>query len=154
MILVDTNLLLYATDKSNQRHGAARAWLESKFADGTGVAFTWVALLGFIRIVTNPRIMPNRFSIADAVNHVSVWLSQPGSQLVGPTTSHWHHLQAMLQAAPQGGNLTTDAHLAALAVEHACELCTADGDFSRFPGLKWRNPLSAAQTGSEPRSAA
>lgn len=147
MILVDINLLLYATDKSSTRHKAARAWLEGRFADGTEIAFTWVVLLGFIRLATNPRVMPNALSMADAMPRVTAWLAQPGARLVGPTVSHWHHLQVMLQAAPQGGNLTTDAHLAALAVEHDCELHTADGDFSRFPGLKWRNPLTGAQSG-------
>ena len=141
MTLVDINLLIYATDKSNARHDAARAWLEARFGDGTEIAFTWIVLLGFIRLATNPRVMPNPLSMADAVSRVSAWLAQPASRLVGPTTSHWLHLQAMLHAAPQGGNLTTDAHLAALAFEYQAELHSTDTDFARFPGLRWRNPL-------------
>ena len=146
MILVDTNLLNYATDKSNLRHDAARSWLEGQFTGRTVVVFAWVALLDFIRITTNPRAMPNCFSMLAATSYVSTWLSHPNSRLVGPTSNHWQRLQTMLQSAPKGGNLTTDAHLAAPAVEHDCELCTADGDFRRFPGLKWRNPLTAAPT--------
>ena len=148
MILLDTNLLIYATDKSNQRHRAARAWLERRLTDGSEVGFAWVALLGFIRITTNPRVMPNSFSVADAIGHVSAWLANPGARILGPTPAHWKQLQTMLTSVGTGGNLTTDAHLAALALEHGAEFCTADGDFSRFPGLKWRNPLAAAQTGA------
>ena len=148
MILVDTNLLIYATDKANERHFAARTWLEAQLVGDAGVAFTWVALLGFIRVSTNRRIMPNPLTMAEAVDRVSAWLAHGKSRLVGPTLDHWPHLQTMLWAAPQGGNLTTDAHLAAVAVEHDCELCSADGDFSRFPGLKWRNPLASAQMGA------
>ncbi len=149
MILVDTNLLIYATDKSNQRHDAVRAWLEQRLTGGGEVGFAWIALLGFIRITTNFRVMRNCFSIAQAISHVSAWLANPGARIIGPTAAHWQQLQTMLRSAGTGGNLTTDAHLAALAAEHDCELCAADGDFSRFAGLKWRNPLKAAHTKAE-----
>ena len=144
--LVDNNLLIYATDRSNQRHAAARAWLEGELAVGAELAFAWSTLLGFIRITTNPRIMPKHLAVPEAIRHVTAWLSQANTRLISPGAGHWSHLQRMLLAAPHGGNWTTDAHLAALALEHDCELCTADGDFTCFPGLKWHNPLSGMRS--------
>jgi hypothetical protein len=82
------------------------------------------------------------------VNSVESWLQQPCVQVLQPGESHWRHLQTMLASAGTGGNHVMDAHLAALAVKHDCELCTADGDFSRFPGVKWRNPFAPLRPGA------
>jgi len=105
------------------------------------VCLCWTVLNAFIRIGTNPRVFENPLTLEQAVARVESWLAQPCVRIVKPTESHWEHFKTMLIAGQAGGNLTTDAHLAALAMEHGCELNSTDRDFSRFRGLRWRNPL-------------
>ena len=148
MILVDINLLVYASNTRAPQHAAARAWWEEQLSGANPVGLAWQVLLGFIRITTHPKILPVPLTVAEARSRVAGWLRQPCVQVLQPTENHWHQLRLMPAAAGTGGNLVMDAHLAALAVEHACELCTADGAFSRFPGVKWRKPLDLASTGA------
>ena len=148
MILVDINLLVYATNTRAPQHPAAHAWWEQQLSGENPVGLAWQVLLGFIRITTHPKILPVPLTLAEAGSRVDGWLLQPCVQVLQPAENHWHQLRLMLDVAGSGGNLVMDAHLAALAVEHDCELCTADGDFSRFPGVKWRKPLDLASTGT------
>jgi len=143
LILVDANLLLYAEDRGSPAHGAARAWWDERLSGEEPVCLCWPVLLAFLRIGTNRRVFAKPFSVAEAVARVRSWLDQPCVRLVQPTERHREILFRMLHAGQAAANLVPDAHLAALAVEHGCVLMSTDADFSRFPGLKWKNPLKA-----------
>ena len=141
MIVPDVNLLLHAHDSLSRRHEAARDWWET-LMNGTGsVGLPWVAILGFIRIATNPKILENPLDVTSACARVRSWLGRPQTVLIHPGDRHADILFDLLEAAGSAGNLTTDAHLAALAIEHQAELHSTDADMARFPGLQWLNPL-------------
>jgi toxin-antitoxin system PIN domain toxin len=142
VILIDANVLLYAYNASGPRHPKARAWLETALAGPTPVRLAWVTVLAFVRIGTNPRAFAQPMSIADATATVSSWLAQPTVSLLEPTERHWEILEPLLVTAQARGDLVTDAHLAALAIEHGAALCTTDRDFARFPGLRTIDPLA------------
>lgn len=132
----DVNVLLYAVNADSSQHALANAWMERAFAEPAGVGFAWVALLGFIRIATRPGIFPNPLSIDDALGLVDDWLNHPHARILNPTERHSILLARLLIGVGQGGNLTTDAHLAAIAIEHGATLATFDRDLERFPGLQ------------------
>jgi toxin-antitoxin system PIN domain toxin len=139
--LPDVNLLLYAIDEASPFHAPAREWLEAALSGTEAVAFTWAVLLGFIRIATNPAAFEQPLAAGEAFDYVDGWLAQPVAMVIHPTDSHAATLRGLLEQLSTAGNLTSDAHLAALAIEHGAELCSSDNDFSRFEGLRWRNPL-------------
>ena len=141
MILVDANLLLYAEDQLGPHHEQARAWWDSRLSGSAPVCLCWPVLNAFIRIGTNPRVFDQPLMMAQAVARVQSWLDQPCTRLVNPTERHWIVFQQMLIEGQAAANLASDAHLAALALEHGCTLMSTDADFSRFPGIQWRNPL-------------
>ena len=142
MRLTDVNLLLYALDATAPRHRAARRWLEEQLSGTETFAFTWVVLLAFMRLGTSPRVFQRPLEPAEAFDIVDGWLAQPCATVIHPTDRHSAVLRELLEPLGTAGNLTTDAHLAALAIEHGAELCSCDADFSRFPGLRWRDPLA------------
>lgn len=142
MILVDANLLLYAYHPRSGQHLASRAWLEGVLSGPERVHFAWFTLWAFLRISTNPRVFARPLSAAEAEAAVSSWLAQPASSILEPGERHWEILRVLLREGQTVGPLVMDAALAALAIEHGATLHTTDRDFSRFPGLKWRNPLS------------
>lgn len=142
MKLPDSNLLLHAFDESSPRHAFARRWLEELLSGRETVAFTWVVLLAFLRLSTNPAIFERTLGVEEALDVIDGWLAQPSATVVHPTDRHPAVLRDLLEPLGVAGNLTTDAHLAALAIEHGAELCSADADFSRFPGLRWVDPLA------------
>jgi len=141
MILVDANLLLYAEDQQSPRHKAARLWWDEQLSGTAQVCLCWTILCAFIRISTNPRIFKYPLSIDQSVSRVQSWLDQPCIRLIYPTERHWVVLQQLLVDSQAVANLVSDAHLAALAIEHNCELFSTDSDFARFPKVKWRNPI-------------
>jgi toxin-antitoxin system PIN domain toxin len=141
--LPDVNLLLYAADETAPAHGPALAWVESTLSGTETVAFAWVVLLGFVRLSTNPRSFGRPWDAGKALDVVDGWLAQPCVTVVHPTDRHAAVLRDLLTPLGTAGNLTTDAHLAALAVEHGATLCSCDNDFSRFAGLRWVDPLRA-----------
>lgn len=141
MKLPDVNLLLYAIDDRSPRHSQARAWLEEVLSDVETVAFAWVTLLAFVRLSTNPAVFVQPFDVRDALDVVDGWLDQPSTVIVDPTDRHATVLRELLRPLGTAGNLTTDAHLAALAIEHGAVLCSCDSDFGRFSGLRWEDPL-------------
>lgn len=142
MILPDINVLIYAYDLGSRHHERARAWWEDALSGTELVALAWAAVLGFIRITTHRAVYANPWPVDEALGHVDSWLAQPNVRVVHPTSHHAERLAALLCEVGTGGNLTTDAHLAALAMEHGCTLCSTDTDFARFSGLSWRNPLA------------
>lgn len=141
MKLPDLNLLIYAIDEEAAPHAKARVWLEEVLSGTESVAFAWAVLLGFVRISTNPVVLENPLSAAEALDYVEGWLEQPVADVVHPTPGHASLLRELLEPTGAAGNLTSDAHLAALAIEHGAELCSCDTDFARFTGLRWVNPL-------------
>ena len=143
MIIADANLLLYAYNPSAAQHEKARRWLEQTIAGPEMLGLPWTTILAFLRIGTNPRAFPHPLTIAEAVSIVAEWLDQPGVRVLEPTERHWAALSPLLISAQVKGPLVTDAHLAALAIEHGATLCSSDGDFSRFPALRWSNPLAS-----------
>jgi uncharacterized protein len=149
MTLVDLTLLMTAVNSRAPMHKAARAWWEEKLNSAEEIGLSWLVVLGFIRLTTNEKIMPEPLLLADAVAMVDEWLRRPNVKLVQVTAQHWNILQNMLHAVGHGAALTMDAHLACLAIEHDAEIATADEDFSHFPGLKWRNPLKTAESSAE-----
>lgn len=142
MKITDVNLLLYAVDESGHRHDRARSWLEDQLSGSETFAFAWTVLLAFLRLSTNPRVFDHPLEVSEALNLIDQWLSQPPSTVIHPTERHAAVLRELLEPLGTGGNLTTDAHLAALAIEHGAELCSSDSDFSRFSGLVWIDPLN------------
>jgi toxin-antitoxin system PIN domain toxin len=143
VILVDVNILLYACNTASSQSATARAWLDQNLTGSVGVGMPWVTLLGFLRLVTNSRVVAHPFTIAAAWQQVSAWLACEAAWIPQPTERHADVLAELLALPGMQGNLVTDAHLAALAIEHGLTLCSTDGDFARFPGLQWRNPLTA-----------
>ena len=141
MILVDVNLLIYATQPESPHHQRARRWLGQRLAGPARVGLPWATVLGFLRLVTMPRSWNRAVTVDDAVAVVERWLAAPAVWVPTPTERHAEILAGLLRAVGRGGKLVPDAHLAALAIEHGLILCSTDGDFARFPGLRWENPL-------------
>ncbi len=142
MVLVDANLLVYAHVGSMQQNSRARSWLDSRLNGATRVGLPWPSLLSFVRLVSNPRIFENPESVRAAWKQVEAWLECPRVWLPAPTAEHATILGSLLRDTVTRANLVPDAHLAALAIEHGLVLCSTDGDFARFAGLRWENPLS------------
>jgi toxin-antitoxin system PIN domain toxin len=140
MILPDANVLLYAVNRSSDQHEAALRGLMQGFDDPRGVAFAWVTLLAFLRLSTRRGIFPRPLPADDALRVAGHWLGHPNAQVVHPGEWHLDILGRLLAAAGTAGNLTTDAHLAALAIEHGATVLTFDRDFARFDGLRWTMP--------------
>lgn len=134
----DVNVLLYAVNRDCAQHEAARQWLEGSFDRPSGIGFAWAALLGFVRIATRAGIFARPLPLEDALGVVDAWLGHPASRVLHPTDAHASILGRLLIGAGAAGNLVSDAHLAALAIEHGAELGSFDRDFGRFSGLRWR----------------
>ena len=141
MILIDANLLIYAANKDAPLYRAARRWLEAALSGPESVALSWSVLLAFLRLTTRPGIFQRPLVPRDAFEVIDNWLAQPAVVIVEPTSQHLRVLRDLLLPFGTAGNLTSDAHLAALAIEHGAELCSCDADYARFPRLRWRNPL-------------
>ena len=142
MILVDANLLVYAHVTSFPQHARAHEWLDERINATARVALPWPSLLAFVRIVSNPRIFHRPTSVSAAWRQVESWLATESVWVPLPTERHQRVLAPLIQKAEGRANLVPDAHLAALAIEHGLVLCSTDGDFARFDGLAWRNPLA------------
>jgi hypothetical protein len=143
MILVDANLLIYAVVPQLPQHAAARAWLEARLNGTAAVGLPWPSLLGFVRLVTNPRIFERAVSMQAAWGKVEEWLGCDAVWIPQPAGDHRRILGSLLTEAGGVANLVPDAHLAAVAIEHGLTLCSSDGDFARFRGLRWENPLAS-----------
>ena len=142
MIVPDINLLVHAYNSDSRVHGAAREWWE-KLLNGTQpVGLAWVTVLGFVRIVTHRQILASPVPVTMACAWVRAWLAQPSVTILHPGDRHADLLIGLLEQLGSAGNLTTDAHLAALCIEHQAELHSTDADFVRFGGLRWKNPVA------------
>jgi toxin-antitoxin system PIN domain toxin len=143
VILVDVNILIYASNAESEQHDSSREWLNHQLSGPTEVGLPWASLLGFLRITTNPRLFRRPLSMSEAWSQVSGWLAAEPVWTPGPTERHAAVLADLFALPGLHGSLVPDAHLAALAIEHGLTLCSTDGDFARFPGLNWRNPLAS-----------
>ena len=142
MILPDVNLLVHAYNADSPRHERARSWWESTLNGTEPVGLPWAVLLGFLRLTTNRQIVAVPLAPVAACGHVRAWLAQPYASVLHPGDGHAELLFGLLERVGAASNLTTDAHLAALAIEHQADLYSTDADFGRFPGLRWTNPLA------------
>jgi len=142
MILIDVNILIYATFTNVTQHHAARTWVEAQLDGSARVGLPWNCLLAYLRISTNPRAFAGSITMADALKQVKNWLACDVVWIPGPTERHAEVLGSLLSHPGIYGDLVSDAHLAALAIEHGLTLCSTDGDFARFRELKWLNPLA------------
>ncbi len=141
MILIDANLLIYAINQDSPHHMKAKQWLEKTFSGTTSVGLPWIVILAFLRITTHAKIFEKPLSSEQAVSYVEAWLNQPYNKFIVPGEKHWPILRQLLQSTGTAGNLTSDAHIAALAIEYGCDLYSADHDFKRFMGIRHINPL-------------
>lgn len=144
MKVPDLNLLMYAVDRRSHSHAPALHWWNALLSGTETVALSWTVLLGFLRLTTNPRIMQLPLTADEALDYIDGWLAHPVTTVIDPTPRHASVLRDLLGESGTAGNLVSDAHLAALAIEHGAELCSADRDFGRFPGLRWLNPLTGS----------
>lgn len=144
MKVPDLNLLIYAVDRSSPSHRSARHWWNDLLSGTETVGLAWTVMLGFVRLTTSPRILEKPMGPDDALGYLDRWLEHPITTIIDPTPRHASVLRDLLGPTGTAGNLVTDAHLAALAIEHGGELCTADRDFGRFAGLRWTDPIGSA----------
>ena len=144
MIVPDINLLVYAYHRDAPHHDEAREWWENCLSSQQTVGIPWVVVLGFVRIMTSRVVLVDPMEPGAALGHVQSWLERPQAHAVVPGPRHLQIMSGIMRAARASGRLTTDAHLAAIAIENQAELHSNDADFSRFPGLRWVNPLARA----------
>jgi toxin-antitoxin system PIN domain toxin len=140
MILVDANVLIYAIDADSPNHPPVRRWLERVLSGTTPVGLAWIVILAFLRLTTRSGILRKPLRPERAMGFVDEWLAQPYVRAVGPGEGHWGILRKLLRDSGTAGNLTSDAHLAALALEWGASVCSTDGDFERFPGVERIDP--------------
>lgn len=141
MILPDVNVLIHAHNQDSPFHDRARNWWEECLRGTTGVGLAWVAILGFVRITTHRKVLDRPLDVDSVCARVESWLALPHVHIPHPADDHFSRLRTALKRLGTGGNLTTDAHLATLAMERGYVLYSTDADFARFPGLRWVNPL-------------
>jgi hypothetical protein len=143
VILLDANLLVYAHTRDSPYHAAARPWLEDAFNGSTKVGLPWPTLLAFVRLMGNRHVVSRPLSLTSSWRMVRAWLAQEQMWIPLPTERHESILGGLLEDESRAG-IVNDAHLAALAIEHGLTVCSTDGDFARFPGVRWENPLRSA----------
>jgi len=142
--LPDANLLIYALDDTSPRHEGAKEWLDTALSGSEPVGFAWLVLLAVLRLTTRAAVFAHPYRPEEALEVIDGWLGQPCATVVHATARHPGILRRLLVPLGTAGNLTSDAHLAALAIEHSATLCSCDADFSRFPGVDWVDPLRTA----------
>jgi toxin-antitoxin system PIN domain toxin len=141
MKLVDVNLLIYAVNRDAPEHRNAKRWFESAVSGAEGIGIAWIVVLAFLRITTRPGILQRPLEQEIAIGYIDEWLALQNVELVVPGDAHWRILSSLLRASGTLGNLTSDAHLAALALENGADIYSADYDFQRFKGIRHVNPL-------------
>ena len=142
MKLVDVNILVHAVNQGAPEHARVREWLEDEINASNEIGMPWVALLGFVRLSINPKVMPLPLTLEQALDQVFEWLALPNVSIPAPSIGHHALFAANCKAANAKHPLITDAHLATLAQEHDATMVSCDTDFSKFPGLLWMNPLA------------
>jgi toxin-antitoxin system PIN domain toxin len=144
--------LIYAINEAAPQHEGARDWLQRTMSGTEPIGLPWAVVIGFVRVSTHPRILTRPLSLERATELVDGWFAQPSVQVVEPTGRHWQIVKELLEPLPTVGNLASDAHLAALAIDHGARLFSTDADFDLFEGLRWTNPLAPAGRAGERRA--
>jgi toxin-antitoxin system PIN domain toxin len=147
MRLLDANLLIYSVNQDSELHEPVLHWLKDAFKGEESIGFSWLVILAFVRVSTRPGLFRSPLDPEAALDLVEAWLDHPLAKVIDPGPSHLTIMRHLVSALGTGGNLTSDIHLAALAIENRAELCSSDSDFSRFPGLRWHNPLARGRFG-------
>lgn len=147
MRVVDANVLLYAVNADSQHHEVSRRWLDRALSGSDTVGFTWLALTAFLRLSTKIGLFPAPLSVDDALDQVGAWLDAPGARVLEPTGQHVTVLGRLLGEVGAGGNLVSDAHLAAVALEHRASVVSFDNDFGRFREVRWERPTDLLREG-------
>jgi toxin-antitoxin system PIN domain toxin len=142
MILPDVNVLVHAHNADSRVHARARRWWDECLAGSEGIGLAWATLLGFIRLTTNRKVVASPLPVGEVAARIASWLELPHVHVAHPSDLHFVRLRAEFERLGTAGNLTTDAHLAVLAMERGYVLYTTDADFARFPGLRWINPCA------------
>jgi toxin-antitoxin system PIN domain toxin len=142
LIIPDVNLLIHAHNRRAPHHEVARAWWADLLTRESTVGMPWAVTFGFVRLVTHPRVLQMPLSAGEALDRVDSWLACAGVIVLDPGPRHLRICRELFDALGVAASLTTDVHLAALAIENQAELHSNDADFRRFPGLRWRDPTS------------
>jgi toxin-antitoxin system PIN domain toxin len=142
--IVDLNVLLYAVNRDAAHHDRVREWWESALSGEEPIGLAWIVILGFLRLATNRRVFAQPLAPEQAIERVEAWLAHPNTRLVSETSEQWSVLRQLVLETGTTANLTTDAHLASLAITHKSVLVSCDADFGRYPGLRWENPALPA----------
>jgi uncharacterized protein len=140
VITPDANVLLYALDEDQPHHALSKDWLEGVLSGPDTIGFTWNVLLAVVRLSTRPAVFAAPLSVEQVLDVIQAWLDQPNAIVLEPTERHLATLRELLRQAGTAGNLTSDAHLAAIAIENGATLVSFDRDFGRFSGLLWALP--------------
>lgn len=140
MKILDLNVLVYGVDRSAHHHASARTFLTDAMSSSETIGIPTAVAVGFVRLTTNPRVVSEPLEVTTSIAVVEGWLSRPNVTAPGPTRRHYQVMAELLAPLGAAGNLVSDAHLAALAIEHGAELCSYDHDFARFAGLDWHRP--------------
>jgi len=146
MKIIDVNVLLYIVNPDAEQHLAVRKWWEAVAASGQPLGFSWLVIIGFIRISTNRRAFYDPLTVQEALAYMDEWLALPNARIVQEANDHWQVVRDLLATVGTAGNLTSDAHLAALAMSHHAAVASCDADFLRFRQIRWENPLAALPT--------
>jgi uncharacterized protein len=149
MILVDVNLMIYAVDRDSPHHRIAARWFEKTLNGPDLIGLPWIVILAFLRVATRAGILRKPMAVEDAVAYCQSWVDLDSVRILVPGENHWPVFRNLLLSVGTAGNLTSDVHLAALALEYGCTICSADNDYKRFPGISHVNPLAISEaTGS------
>ena len=140
MRIPDANVLIHAVNEDSADHRVSRTWLDGALSGAAPIGFAWLALVAVLRIATRPDLLASPLATADALDVIDAWLGAPTAAVLHPGPRHAALMRDLLVAAGAAGNLTNDAHLAALAIEHKATVVTFDSDFGRFPGVRWAEP--------------
>jgi len=142
MIVPDANILIYAYDTTSPHHVKAKSWWEAALSGSEPIGIPWVVVLAFTRILTHPSVCTEPMTVKQVRKRVGQWFNQPHVRLLAPAAETIALFFELLEAAELGGNLSTDALIAAHAKENGAVVYSSDRDFDRFPAVKWRNPLA------------
>jgi uncharacterized protein len=142
VIVIDVNILIYAHNSASDTSAASKQWLEQALSEPEPVGFPWAAIHSFLRLTTGHVVLPRPLDMPTATSIVDDWLSAPNTRIIEPGPRYWTIFQELLIKARVTGKLVSDAHLAAITIEHDATMYTADRDFRRFAGLRVINPLA------------
>ncbi len=141
MLLLDVNVLVYAHREDAQGHEGYRRWLERLANGEEAFAVADIVFSGFMRIVTHPKVFNRPSPLHHALAFIEELRRRPTFVPLMPGVRHWNIFVRLCRDTQAKGNLIPDAYLAALAIETGSEWISTDGDYARFPGLRWRHPL-------------